>query len=170
MNVAKLKAELSATNTNPLRETIIKILRGQKKKPTVLELANLLDRSPLKIEEEIQLMVNEGYNVEVNPEKGLELSPTLPKQTMISINTKEYFDGDRVRFGFLTDTHLCSNYECLDVLNALYDVYEREGITTVYHGGNWVDGEARFNKYDIKCIGTENQIDYFIKNYPKRKK
>jgi DNA-binding Lrp family transcriptional regulator len=65
--------------------------------------------------------------------------------------------------------HNCSRYERLDVLNALYDVFEREGLRTVYHCGNWIDGEARFNKYDLHCIGVESQIAYFLKNYPQRK-
>src|SRR5262249_21963107 len=60
-------------------------------------------------------------------------------------------------------------YERLDVLNDLYDLYESEGVTHVYHGGNWIEGEARFNKFDIHTYGMDNQIAYFIKNYPARK-
>ena len=73
------------------------------------------------------------------------------------------------KFGACGDNHLCSKYERLDVLNALYDYYEQQGITTVYNTGNWIDGEARFNKTDIHTHGLDNQVDYFIKTYPKRK-
>ncbi|MFK5283596.1 hypothetical protein ACI3PL_28885, partial [Lacticaseibacillus paracasei] len=72
------------------------------------------------------------------------------------------------KIGFCGDSHLCSKYERMDILNALYDYYEEQGITTVYNTGNWIDGEARFNKHDINTHGLDNQIDYFIKNYPKR--
>src|ERR1035437_6599369 len=35
--------------------------------------------------------------------------------------------------------------------------------------GNYIDGEARFNKHDIHTHGMQNQLDYFCKNYPQRK-
>lgn len=52
-------------------------------------------------------------------------------------------------FGFTTDNHLCNRHSRLDVLNAAYDHFEREGINIVYNAGNWIDGEARFNKTEL---------------------
>jgi len=72
------------------------------------------------------------------------------------------------KIGATGDNHLCSRYERMDVLNALYDVFEKEGITQVFNTGNWIDGEARFNKHDLLVHGMDNQIDYFVKNYPQR--
>jgi hypothetical protein len=72
------------------------------------------------------------------------------------------------RFGVTGDNHLCSRYERLDVLNALYDLFEGEGITRVFNTGNWIDGEARFNKHDLKVHGLDNQLNYWIDNYPQR--
>jgi predicted phosphodiesterase len=76
-------------------------------------------------------------------------------------------DGWRV-FGVVSDTHLGSKHERLDVLNSLYDIFAQEGITQVLHGGNWVEGESRFNKHDIKIYGMDAQLNYFIDNYPAR--
>jgi len=70
--------------------------------------------------------------------------------------------------GGLADSHLGSKHERLDVLRDLYDLYAAEGVTDVYHGGNWIEGEARFNRHDIRVYGLDNQIDYFIQNYPQR--
>src|ERR1035437_2193124 len=72
----------------------------------------------------------------------------------------------RIKFGFVTDNHLCSKYERLDVLNAIYDRFALENITTVYNAGNVIDGEARFNKFDIHKHGVKNQCEYFAKVYP----
>lgn len=78
------------------------------------------------------------------------------------------WQGDILRFGFCSDNHLCSHFERLDVLNLLYDLFESEGISTVLNGGNWIDGEARFNKNEIHTTGLGRQIDYAVKNYPFR--
>jgi len=73
----------------------------------------------------------------------------------------------RIRFGALGDTHLCSKYEDLDALNRLYEIYRQEGVSVVYHTGNWIDGEARFNASDLKVRGMDPQLRYFIEQYPR---
>lgn len=71
-------------------------------------------------------------------------------------------------FGFVTDTHLGSKHYRADVLRKLYDWYSEEGISHVFHGGNWIEGEARFNFHDVEVHGRANQLNYMVKHYPKR--
>lgn len=72
--------------------------------------------------------------------------------------------------GFVTDNHLCNKHSRVDVLNAAYDHFERSGITRVFNAGNWIDGEARFNKTElITSPGMDRQLDYLINVYPQRK-
>jgi hypothetical protein len=74
------------------------------------------------------------------------------------------------RFGVTGDNHLCNKHSRLDVLNAAYDHFEREGITDVFNTGNWIDGEARFNKTElVTAPGMDNQLDYLIDKFPVRK-
>lgn len=94
--------------------------------------------------------------------------PMEEKMTQRNAQAVTIFADDRVRFGAIGDTHLGSRYERLDVLNALYDFFEQQGIEKVLHTGNWIEGEAPFNKEDINISGIENQFDYFFKNYPRR--
>ena len=72
-------------------------------------------------------------------------------------------------FGVSSDQHLCSKYERLDLLNDLYDRFEKAGCKYVFNAGNWVDGEAIFNRYDIKVAGVNGQLEYLAKHYPQRK-
>lgn len=74
------------------------------------------------------------------------------------------------KFGLVSDTHLGSKYARLDVLNDLYDIFAGEGITRVYHAGNWIEGVAHFNKFDLlpEAHGLEPQVDLFIRDYPQR--
>lgn len=72
-------------------------------------------------------------------------------------------------FGVTSDNHLCNRQSRLDVLNAAYDHFERQGITTVLNAGNYIDGEARFNKQElVTAPGMDNQLDYMIDKFPAR--
>ena len=71
-------------------------------------------------------------------------------------------------FAIATDMHLCSKYERLDCLNDFYDQIEQRGITTVLNAGNWIDGEAPFNKNDLLVHGMDAQMQYLATHYPRR--
>jgi hypothetical protein len=55
------------------------------------------------------------------------------------------------------------------VLADLYDWYESQGVTTVLHAGNWIDGDARFNRHDLVAHGVEEQCQLLAETYPQRK-
>jgi len=78
------------------------------------------------------------------------------------------WQGDTLRYGFTADNHLGSHFERLDVLNLLYDLFEAEEIPVVFNGGNWIDGEASFNKNEIHTRGFGRQLAYAVQNYPFR--
>lgn len=73
----------------------------------------------------------------------------------------------KYRFGWLGDTHLCSKYERLDVLADLYRRFADADIDRIFHAGNWIDGEARFNKFDLHTHGMDAQVRYFVEKYPR---
>lgn len=72
------------------------------------------------------------------------------------------------RFGAIGDNHLASKYSRLDILNDIYDRYQAEGIRVVFNTGNWVDGDARFNKHDLEVHGIDAQLNYMLDHYPQR--
>lgn len=74
-------------------------------------------------------------------------------------------------FGFVTDTHLCSIAERLDVMEEAYSTFAALGITTVFHTGDLSDGwnEYRHHINFVKCHGDQAQAKYVIQHYPKRK-
>jgi hypothetical protein len=74
--------------------------------------------------------------------------------------------GDEFSFLALGDTHLCNKYARLDALHAIYKYAAAQGITTALHTGNWIEGEARFNKAQVLITGAQNQVEYFVENYP----
>lgn len=74
--------------------------------------------------------------------------------------------GSEIVIGAMGDTHLASQYERLDALTAYYKELEQLGVRSVFHAGNYVEGDATFNKTDTKVSGLDNQIDYVIQNHP----
>lgn len=75
-----------------------------------------------------------------------------------------------IRIGLVSDTHLCCKEERLDALHAQYDLFEREGITTVLHAGNIVDGFIPgLNQESVFSPSLDGQVSYCIEKYPQRK-
>jgi len=73
------------------------------------------------------------------------------------------------RFGAISDTHLCSDAERLDLLRYAYAEMKSQGVTTVLHAGDICDGwevymgHAQF----VKVGGGAKQARYAIQHYPK---
>lgn len=79
--------------------------------------------------------------------------------------------GDQIiRFGVVADTHLCSKWQQLTHLNTVYDIFQREGITTVYHAGDITEGYnmRTGHEYEVFKHGADEQVEYVIENYPSR--
>lgn len=148
-----------------------KLLKELKKAKTLEE---LLQKTPNDVDAEriinvIRLLENDGYVIDkIDNKYVLRTSYTL-EQNRIDVN----WNGDKIiRFGVTSDPHLCSKFQQLTHLNTMYDIFEREGITTVYNPGDLVEGEYHSRKghvYELFKHGADEQVDYVIHNYPKRK-
>jgi hypothetical protein len=79
-------------------------------------------------------------------------------------------DDDWTRIGLVSDTHLCCREERLDALNAQYDLFEREGIASVFLAGNIVDGYIpKINGSSVYSSSIDGQAIYCCKHFPQRK-
>lgn len=133
------------------------------------ELADALDCSPKQVRRAIEEAMARGGLFMQTVDGKYDLKPTVlsqPGNTEV-IGSKEEWTHV---FGVTSDNHLCNKHSRLDVLNAAYDHFEREGITRVFNCGNWIDGEARFNKAElVTAPGLDNQLDYMIDKWPTKK-
>lgn len=137
--------------------------------PTLLE---RLRKGPVSLqgvtEVDVLTLRRQGHNVhEWNGELRLEkdVQPAFIGGPVIEYVSRP--DNTFV-FGATSDNHLGSKYERLDVLNSLYDRFADEGADRVFNAGNWIDGEARFNKFDLHTHGMDNQLAYLAAEYPQR--
>lgn len=69
-------------------------------------------------------------------------------------------------FGATGDWHVGSKYFRQDVLDDLYRRFDDAGIQHVFHTGNWIDGEAHFNRYDLDVHGLDAQCRALAKAIP----
>lgn len=153
-----------------LSSSIRQLLKTAKKSLSVADISDRLDRSEKSVREAIQALNAQGFNVLMSDGEA-QLSPPMEVGAVDHfVHDISHFDGSWAKFGATGDNHLCNKHQRLDVLNALYDIYEYEGITTVFNTGNWIDGEAgKLNKHELFVFGLDAQIDYANEYYPKRK-
>ncbi len=139
-----------------------------KRPRTIEEVCDRFNVPPKKIREFIIELQDNHHVVDVVDDKislGKDIAPNY-KPVVVDFNK---YKETEVPFGFVADNHIGSKYERLDVLNDLYDRFQEAGVTTVYQGGNIIDGEARFNKFDIYVHGVNDQVKNLIEKYPQRK-
>jgi predicted phosphodiesterase len=94
-------------------------------------------------------------------------------------NTKGWFNNaaktinvktsDTFSFGVVSDNHLGSKSERLDILREAYQDFKKSGINIVFNPGDIVDGENMYRGqvYELHTQGASGQANYFMKHYPK---
>lgn len=153
-------------NETPLDHRLQNLLR--KRPCSIVELAEKADATPEEVHSAIAMMREHGINISVQGNK-FEITGTPPTSSSSGAVIEIVSDENNVfRFGACGDSHLCSKYERLDVLHDLYDRYAAAGVRHVFHTGNWIDGEARFNTHDLNVHGLTPQLRYLAQHYPER--
>lgn len=165
--VLKLREQKTRTEDEVFDDKVYNILKNFNL--SLEEICDRLETNPAKVKKSINKLIQTGYNVRVENDK-INISKTLPTGNTVNgheLNLPAH--KDKIKYGFVSDTHLCSTKERLDVLNYLYDYFADNGISTVFHGGNIIEGESSFNKNEIHKHGMTNQVKYLIEKYPSRK-
>jgi hypothetical protein len=85
---------------------------------------------------------------------------------------EENWNGEKIiRFGVAGDKQMCSKYQQLTHLETMYDIFQREGITTVYDPGDLTEGckMRPGQEHEIFKHGADEQEQYIVDFHPKRK-
>lgn len=164
----RIRVQAGSENTAPkldLDRLVMLLRRGA---ASEAELAARFKTSPERVAEALKALESRQFNI--HKIDGRWAIPTTLAPSFASGSTFEYVSrpDNTFLFGACGDTHLGSKYERLDVLNDLYDRFEAAGVDRVLHTGNWIDGEARFNRLDLHTHGMDAQVRYFVQNYPER--
>ncbi len=147
----------------PLEDRIYELL-SHSKKHSIEELSNTFDICVGKVKEALGVLQSRRILIDAIDDK-IVLGNTIkpPKATPIPM---KIYHNRWIKFGVISDTHLNSKYQRLDILNHAYKIFQKEGVKNVLHAGNIIDGYGRLNQFDVFNIGTEDQINYCIETYP----
>ncbi len=172
------------TESVPVKVADQEIIPEPKINPLTAKIRERLKRSPCDLGELQKLcglgengvrglltdMQAEGFNVHQFGDKWQITHTPLPAAPAEDSNFHTLISRPDNTFlvGASSDQHLCSRYHRADVLNDLYDRFAKAKVQCVYNAGNWIDGEARFNKHELLVHGMEEQCRYLARHYPKR--
>jgi len=154
----------SATPPPKLR-ALKRLLVSGSRAYTVNDLADALNVSKDVLLSLIGSLTDKGMLINIHKSV---VTATLSPPTGSEVHEIKARGVEVLRFGVIADTHLASRYCRLDALSAMYDIFTGEGIDTIFLLGNIVDGEARFNTFDLIEHGIKGQTDYLVDNFPHR--
>lgn len=137
----------------------------------VVEIADLIDVAPKHVKQAVDALSTKGYRIELGEDdRAVTIERVVPSTGYSFEASPRLFEGERVRFGVVSDTHLWSREHDLGALHTAYDVFEAEGITEVFHPGDLVCGKGvyRHQINDVLRHTFEEQVQGTIDEYPQR--
>ena len=154
-------------NSEPVDDIPGVILKQVTKGATLSELSEKLNLSQRMTQAAVDDLKEQGYIIDTVGDV-LKLCRSLPAEVNRYVDT---WQGQKViRFGVVSDTHFCSNWQQKTLLNQFYDLLACEGIDTVFHPGDLTEGVGmrQGHEYEIFAHGADAQAKYVIDHYPKR--
>ncbi len=149
-----------------VRQSVIDKLR--KNRMTTRELSNFLNCDDDNVTDIIESLRSSGWSI-ITREGGYSLGKLAAHTVPTMKDTSRTHSGTHFKIGLVSDTHLCSKYQRLDVAEMAYDEFDRQGISTVYHCGNLIDGYLEhINPNEVLFRGVTDQSYYCANNYPSR--
>lgn len=147
------------------KETLDKIRYYINKKKDVEIIAKELGLERYQVYGLVQELINQGYLYDIIDGQIIKL-----KQPQISDDVYQIKNNlDHIRLLLISDTHLCSKYDRLDILRYLYSKAQDTNTNYVLHSGDFTDGKSTRPEhvYELKELSYEGQVQYCVDNYPK---
>lgn len=140
----------------------IKILINRKR--TLLEICKELELKDYEVIGLIELMKQEGELVDYINGEIVKLKKPVKRNDVYEVK----HNLEKLRLLLISDTHLCSKYDRLDILRYLYEKAEDKGIKHILHSGDFTDGRSNRPEqvYELKEPSYEGQIQYCVDKYP----
>lgn len=112
----------------------------------------------------VELMKQDGELVDFIDGEIVKLKKPKQNNDVYEISN----NNEHLKLLLISDTHLCSKYDRLDILRYLYDKAENNGVKHILHSGDFTDGRSNRpeHTYELKEHSYQGQIDYCIDKYP----
>lgn len=146
------------------KELCNKIKYLAKKKKSFIEICEYLELKDYEVIGLVKLMQQDGELIDyINGEIIKLKTPPKTNDVYQVENTSSH-----IPLLLISDTHLCSKYDRLDILRYLYDKAEDKGVKHILHSGDFTDGKSNRPEhiYELREHSYEGQVDYCVDKYP----
>ena len=128
-----------------------------KKGTTIESICEKLNVKDYEILGVIELLKQEGMLLDVWDGKVYK----LPKPRSIDEVYQVPSNLEHLKLLLISDTHLCSKYDRLDILRYLYDEADRRGVKHILHSGDFTDGRSNRPEhvYELKEHSYEGKVE-----------
>jgi hypothetical protein len=116
--------------------------------------------------EGIDVLIDQGVNIHRSRDVYQILKDVQP--ALKSREPLRYFSrpDNTFVFGAAGDQHIGSKYHREDVAADLYRKFAEAEVDRVFNTGNWIEGDARFNQFDVEAHGLEAQCRLLAEKFP----
>lgn len=147
-----------------IKQICDKIYYMAKKRKSFVQICKDLELKDYEVAGLITMMHQQGYNIEyVNGE--VIVMKTPPKHNDVY---ELPYNLEHLKLLLISDTHLASKYDRLDILKYLYDKAEKNGVKHILHSGDFTDGRSNRPEqvYELREPSYEGQVEYCVEKYP----
>ena len=147
------------------KELINKLKYLINKKKSLAEICQELELKDYEVVGIVELFKQNGELIDFVNGEIVKLKKPVKNNDVYEVKN----DLEHLKLLLISDTHLCSKYDRLDILRYLYDKAEDLGVKHVLHSGDFTDGRSNRPEhvYELKEASFEGQIDYCVEKYPK---
>jgi len=151
-------------NDEKEKELCQKIYLLAKKGKNFLTICKELELKEYEVIGLITLMEEEGYNINFTNGEIIFYKNPIKNQDVYEIPN----NLEKLRLLLISDTHLGSKYDRLDILRYLYAKADDKGVQHILHSGDFTDGRSNRPEqvYELKEPSYQGQVDYCIDKYP----
>lgn len=136
----------------------------KKKNPYIKTIMKDLDLQEYEVYGLLDLLKRQGYLFDAIEGKIVKIKPVKDNDVY-----KIPSNLDHLKLLMISDTHLGSKYDRLDILRYLYGEAEDKNVNYVLHSGDLTEGRSNRDDqiYSLKEASYDGQRDYVVDKYPK---
>lgn len=136
----------------------------RKKRPYVKQIMEDLKLKEYEVYGLVEMLKQKGYMFDVLDGKIVKVKPIKDNEVYKIPSNLEH-----LKLLLISDTHLASKYDRIDILRYLYEKAGDKGVNYVLHSGDLTEGLSGRPQqmYELKENSYTGQRDYVIDKYPK---
>ena len=135
----------------------------KKKNPKISIVAKELDIQEYEVYGLVEMLKKQGYLFDIIDNRIKKVKP-IKENDIYEVKS----NLDHLKFLMISDTHLASKYDRIDILRYLYQEAEDKGVNYILHSGDLTEGLSGRpqQQFELKELSYTGQRDYVIDKYP----